>query len=213
MQEIAVWRVAFFGMNRSLSAEIERHALQGRMLQESLRVHLPDAYVGGRNSVYYQQTKPPRFVAPDLYVVLGQAAEERPCYVVWEEGGRFPDFILEITSKDTEHQDRGRKLILYRDTFRTSEYFLYAPGIARLSGFRLQDNDYVSILPNERGDLFSQQLGVGLRCEAGWLHWVTELGDKVESSSEQRVREAERKLQEALAELERLRNSPDQFQA
>lgn len=194
-------------MKRSLSAEIERHALQGKMLQEALRAQLPEAYVGGQNSVYYQQTKPPRFVAPDLYVVLGQSAEERPCYVVWEEGGRFPDFILEITSIDTEHQDRGRKLILYRDTFRTSEYFLFAPGISRLSGFRLQDNDYVSILPNERGELFSQQLGLGLRCEAGWLAWVDEAGQKLAVSPEQRVLEAERRLQEAKAELERLRGN------
>lgn len=99
------------------------------MLAEVLRSHMSDAYVGGQNSIYYQQTKPPRFVAPDLYVVLGQSPESRPCYVVWEEGKKFPDVILEITSAETEHQDRGRKLILYRDVFRTSEYFLYAPGI------------------------------------------------------------------------------------
>lgn len=181
------------------------------MLLEALRAHLPDAYVGGQNSLYYQRTKPPRFVAPDLYVVLGQSPESRPCYVVWEEGGKFPDFILEITSAATEHQDRGRKLILYRDTFRTSEYFLYAPGISRVSGFRLHDNDYVSILPNERGELFSQRLGLGLKCEGGWLHWVDGQGQKLALSeqmgAEQRALEAERKLQEALAELERLRGN------
>lgn len=200
-----------FPIKRGLSAEIERHSLQVKMLQEALRGRLPDAYVGGQNSIYYQQTKPPRFVAPDLYVVLGQSPESRPCYVVWEEGSRFPDFILEITSADTEHQDRGRKLILYRDVFRAGEYFLFAPGLSRLSGFRLQDNDYVSILPNERGELFSQQLGLGLRSEAGWLHWVDEAGQKLALDeavgAEQRALEAERKLQEALAELERLRNS------
>ncbi|MFN8611354.1 MAG: Uma2 family endonuclease [Vulcanimicrobiota bacterium] len=196
-------------MKRSLSAELERHTLQARMLMESLRRHLPNAYVGGQNSIYYQQTKPPRFVAPDLYVVLNQSPEARPCYVVWEEGDQFPDFILEITSKETEHQDRGRKLILYRDVFRTSEYFLWAPGIARLSGFRLQDDDYVSVLPNHRGELWSQQLGLGLRGEAGWLHWVDSQGGALassdEMSAERRALEAERKLQEALEELERLR--------
>ncbi|MBX3166713.1 MAG: Uma2 family endonuclease [Candidatus Eremiobacteraeota bacterium] len=198
-------------MKRSLSAEIERHTLQCRMLLEALRAYLPDAYVGGQNSIYYQQTKPPRFVVPDLYVVLGRSPEARPCYVVWEEDKQFPDFILELTSADTEHQDRGRKLILYRDVFRTSEYFLYAPGIQRLSGFRLQDNDYVSILLNERGELFSQRLGLGLKSEGGWLHWVDEKGQKLAVSAhmdaEQRALEAERKLQEALAELERLRGN------
>ncbi|MBS2034855.1 Uma2 family endonuclease [bacterium] len=196
-------------MKRSLSAELERHTLQARILIESLRRHLPDAYVGGQNSIYYQQTKPPRFVAPDLYVVLHQSPEARPCYVVWEEGDKFPDLILEITSKETEHQDRGRKLILYRDVFRTSEYFLWAPSSMRLSGFRLQDDDYVSILPNERGELWSQQLGVGLRSEAGWLQWVDKAGLPLaqceEMSAERRALEAERKLQEALEELERLR--------
>lgn len=201
-------------MKRRLSAELERHTLQARMLMESLRRHLPDAYVGGQNSIYYQHTKPPRFVAPDLYVVLNQSPESRPCYVVWEEGGQFPDVILEITTKETEHQDRGRKLILYRDVFRASEYFLWAPGITRLSGFRLQDDDYVSITPNERGELWSQQLGVGLRSEAGWLHWVDSSGRQLaqseEMSAERRALEAERKLQEALEELERLRGGKSQ---
>ena len=63
------------------------------------------------------------------------------------------------------------------------------------------------MLPNDRGELFSQRLGLGLRCEAGWLHWVDEAGEKLTVSAEQRVLEAERKLQEALAELERLRGN------
>jgi Uma2 family endonuclease len=196
-------------MKRRLSAELERHTLQARMLMEALRRHLPHAYVGGQNSIYYQQTKPPRFVAPDLYVVLRQTPEARPCYVVWEEGGQFPDVILEITSKETEHQDRGRKLILYRDVFRSSEYFLWAPERTRLSGFRLQDDDYVSITANQRGELWSQQLGLGLRSQSGWLHWVDSSGRPLaqceEMSAERRALEAERKLQEALEELERLR--------
>lgn len=194
-----------------LSAEVERHTLQGKMLMETLRPHLPNSYVGGQDSVFYQATKPPRFVSPDLYVVLHQTPEPRPCYVVWEEGQKYPDVILEITSAATEHQDRGRKLILYRDVFCTSEYFLYAPGIQRLSGFRLQDRDYVTIFPNERGELFSEKLQLGLKCEAGWLHWVDAQGQKLTPhtgmSAEQRALEAERKLQEALAELERLRPS------
>ena len=192
-----------------LSAEVERHTLQGKMLIETLRRHIPQGYVGGQDSVFYQPTKPPRFVSPDLYVVLDQTPEARPCYVVWEEGDKYPDVIVEITSAATEHQDRGRKLILYRDVFRTSEYFLYAPGIQRLSGFRLQDGDYVTIFPNERGELFSQRLNLGLKCEAGWLHWVDAEGRKLEwgtePSAEQRALEAERKLQEALVELDRLK--------
>ena len=80
-----------------LSAEVERHTLQGKMLMEALRPHIPQGYVGGQDSVFYQPTKPPRFVSPDLYVVLDQSPEARPCYVVWEEGDKYPDVIVQIT--------------------------------------------------------------------------------------------------------------------
>ena len=52
-------------------------------------------------------------------------------------------------------------------------------------------------------------MGLGLKCEGGWLHWVDEQGQKLALSeqmgAEQRALEAERKMQEGLAELERLR--------
>lgn len=50
------------------------------------------------------------------------AAVEYP----WAEGGRAPDFVLEITSKATQAVDEGRKRRLYRE-LGIGEYWQYDP--------------------------------------------------------------------------------------
>lgn len=200
----------------------DRNRIQSNLLIDTLQPYLEtraiEAYVGGNNSLYYQQTKPPRFVNPAVYVILQQSSHPRPCYVAWEEKNRLPDVIIEMTSLETEHEERGRKLIIYRDVFRTAEYFIYDPELLRLSGFRLSDGDYVSITPGPAGELYSQKLQLNLRVDGSWLRWFDGDGTKLCSGAElarqqmalaeqqrRRAEEAERKLAEALAEIARLR--------
>lgn len=194
----------------------DRNRIQSNLLIDTLQPYLEsrniEAYVGGNNSLYYQQTKPPRFVTPAVYVVLQQSSHPRPCYVAWEEKNRLPDVIIELTSAETEHEERGRKLIIYRDVFRTAEYFIYDPDTQRLSGFRLQDGDYVSL-----AEPFSEKLQLALRVDGSWLRWYdgpTKLCSGAELARQQmalaeqqrrRAEEAERKLAEALEEIARLR--------
>ncbi|MCP4702021.1 MAG: Uma2 family endonuclease, partial [Gammaproteobacteria bacterium] len=62
-------------------------------------------------------------------------------WVVWEEGGRYPDVIFEFFSPSTRHKDLKEKKDLYEQTFRTREYFCFdylAPQKENsLSGWRL----------------------------------------------------------------------------
>ena len=88
----------------------------------------------------------------------------RDNYLVWKEG-KAPDFVTEITSKSTKHEDEKTKREIYRDILKVSEYFLFDPTEdyldPPLQGYRLVDGDYVRIEPVE-GRLPSEVLALHL---------------------------------------------------
>lgn len=131
-----------------------------------------NVYVSGNLFIYYEQGKPKSVVAPDVFVVFGVEKKKRPSYKTWEENGKVPDFILEITSKSTASEDRGTKRGLYA-YLGVKEYFQYDPTAdylkPSLQGFRLIDGNYLPILGQSKGDLLSiyaETLGLELWLEA-----------------------------------------------
>ena len=64
-------------------------------------------------------------MAPDVFVVLGANSADRCTYLLWEEP-KAPDFVLEITSCSTRHEDQVIKRDLYR-SLGVREYFLFDP--------------------------------------------------------------------------------------
>jgi Uma2 family endonuclease len=46
-------------------------------------------------------------VSPDVFVIFGVSKRQRRSYKTWQEGGKLPSFILEITSRTTRKQDEG----------------------------------------------------------------------------------------------------------
>ena len=52
-------------------------------------------------------------MAPDVMVVLGVDGSHRRTYRMWEEGGRAPDFVLEVISSTTQENDAGEKRKTY----------------------------------------------------------------------------------------------------
>jgi hypothetical protein len=86
---------------------------------------------------------------------------------VWEEGGRYPDVIVELLSNSTEKVDRTTKKQLYQDSFRTPEYFWFHPETLELAGFRLSGASYRPILGDERDWRYSEQLGLYLGVHEG----------------------------------------------
>ena len=68
-----------------------------------------NVYVSGNLFIYYEQGNPKAVVAPDVFVVFDVEKKKRPSYKTWEEHGKIPDFVLEITSKSTASEDRGTK--------------------------------------------------------------------------------------------------------
>jgi Uma2 family endonuclease len=131
---------------------------------------LPDVYVSGNLFIRYEEDGVEKRIAPDIFVVFGASKEDRVSYTVWEEDGKVPDFVLEITSKGTVTKDRKENPLIYRD-LGVKEYFQYDPsGISlkpdSLQGVRLENGKYVPITVSTLADgtlsLHSQTLGLDL---------------------------------------------------
>ncbi|WPL15819.1 hypothetical protein Thiowin_00736 [Thiorhodovibrio winogradskyi] len=145
-----------------------------------------DFFIGANLTVYYsqQQLKQRDFRGPDFFLVRDTDRTPRNSWVVWEEGGRYPDLIIELLSDSTARVDRGDKKDLYQNVFRTPEYFWFAPDTLEFAGFRLLHKRYRPITPNKRGQLWSSVLGLFLGIEDGQLRYFERSGDLVPSLPE-----------------------------
>ncbi|NCR63090.1 MAG: Uma2 family endonuclease [Microcystis aeruginosa LG11-05] len=126
-----------------------------------------DFYTGGNMFIYFsrEQAKNRDFRGPDFFAVLNvDGTRERQGWVIWEEEGRYPDVIVELTSPSTARTDKVRKKAIYEGTFRTPDYFIYDPFDGNsLQGWHLgADQRYHSLERNERGWLWCETLGYWL---------------------------------------------------
>lgn len=169
----------------------------------------PMVYVSGNNFVYYTEGSPGDCVSPDVYVVKGAPAGRRRVFKAWEEGGRLPCFVLEITSRSTRRDDLGEKMTKYRDELGVPEYFLFDPHgewiPERLRGFVLKDGTYHPIEPNSAGRLVSHELGLELGVQDGHLRfYLPGTSEPLPTRMERSVR-AEAQVRRLQAEIERLK--------
>jgi Uma2 family endonuclease len=124
----------------------------------------PNVYVSGNLILCYLPGDRRRHVSPDVFFVRGVPKGDRFNYLTWIEG-KGPDLVIELTSSSTRHADTNRKFILYRDTLRVPEYFLFDPLgdylEPRCLGYRLHEGEYLPIEPLN-GRLPSAALGLHL---------------------------------------------------
>lgn len=169
----------------------ERSGFQMRLVLDSLAHHWrarQDFYSGGSMFLYYSVTQARQVIAdlaeegpavpvptprprrafrgPDVFVVLNvDGSYRRQKWVVWEEGGRYPDVIFEFLSTSTARSDQSTKKTLYEQVFRTPEYYWYDPfDPTVLRGWHLGSTGrYAPMTPNAQGWLWSpgMQLWVG----------------------------------------------------
>lgn len=194
--------------------ETERHLKQLILLLLSLERlwQRQDFFAGGNMSIYYstRQRKSEDVRGPDFFVVLNTECRERKSWVVWEEGGKYPNFILEILSDTTASTDRGLKQQLYQDIFRTPEYLWFDPYTLELQGFRLNFRLYEQIEPSQQGWLWSKELQLYLGIAGEKLRFFTPQGELVptpEEAEEQeryRAEQAEARAEQAEAQADRL---------
>ncbi|MEO1207958.1 MAG: Uma2 family endonuclease [Cyanobacteria bacterium J06638_20] len=170
-----------------------------------------DFYVSGNLTVYYSpnQLKSEDFRGPDFFVVLGTERKPRKSWVVWEEGGQYPNIIIELLSESTAETDRGLKKQIYQDIFRTPDYFWFDPYSLEFAGFHLLDGVYQPIPVTPEGWRWSEQLGLFLGIDANQLRFFTAEGVLVASPEEQADRERQR-ADRLAARLRELGIDPEQ---
>ncbi len=182
-----------------------------------------DYYVGGNMFIYYTGKQAESIVAdpvgttafkgPDFFYVSGVNRHPlRKFWVTWEEGGRYPDLIMEFISPSTAKTDRTTKKELYEGTFKTHEYFLYDPDTQKMEGWRLGgEKHYRKIKPDRRGWLWSEELnawlgiwtGHFLGYERSWLRLYNADGQLLPLPDEAAAEQAEAERQRAQAERQR----------
>ena len=169
-----------------------------------------DFYAAGNLTIYYSpnQKKSQFFRGPDFFVVLKTERKTRKSWVVWEEDGKYPNFILEILSPTTANTDREYKKELYQNTFRTPDYFWFDPYTLEFAGFHLVDGEYQPLEENQQGHLWSRQLGLYLGIYQGLLRYFTPAGELVPTPEETAEKEA-RKSERLAAKLRELNIDPD----
>jgi Uma2 family endonuclease len=193
--------------------ETQWHMLQIGLLLE-LVAHWfrdrDDYFAGGNMFIYFseEQARNRDYRGPDFFYVDGVSRlPMRPYWAVWQEGGRYPDVIIELLSPTTAKEDRTTKRVLYERTFRTHEYFCYDPETEQLEGWRLGIRTrYGTILPNERGWMEVEELGLWVGTwkgqyhgyEATWLRFFNGDGQPVPTRAEAAEAEVAR-LKEQLA--------------
>lgn len=184
-----------------------------------------DFLVGGNMFVYYslEQVRNRDYKGPDFFLVKDvDGSYSRDKWVVWEEGGHYPNAIVELMSPSTAQTDLTEKKDLYARTFRTPNYFAYDPLNSRLYGWHLPPtaNGYEELQPDENGWLWSQQMeawvgkwrGTHQKVEATWLRLFDVDGRLILTQGEaeaQRANAAEAEAARLRAELERLRRGAE----
>jgi Uma2 family endonuclease len=179
-----------------------------------------DVYVSGNLFIYYKKGIPSAVVAPDVFVVFGVEKKKRLSYKVWEEGGKVPNFVLEITSATTQENDEEDKPKKY-SLLGVQEYFQYDPTgdylNPQLKGSSLVEGKYQPItsnlLPDGVSSIPSKVLGLDLRLINGELRFFDpQTGKKLLShkETEQARQQVEQARQDAIPRLLELGLSVEQ---
>ncbi len=194
-------------------AETDWHRILMVALIETLQryyAHHPLVYVSGNLLVFYQPGNRRRHLSPDVFVVRGVSKAIRPNYLIWEEG-KPPEVVIELTSSSTRREDLGRKFVLYRDTLRVKEYFLFDPRgdylDPQIQGYRLRKGEYVPIRP-ARGRLPSRVLGLHLEPRGEDLRLWDPVAGALLATPKEELHQAERDREQA----ERDREQAEQAQ-
>jgi Uma2 family endonuclease len=174
-----------------------------------------DYYVGGNMFIYFgsKQAGDWSYRGPDFFFVWGvDGSRPRRYWAIWDEGGKYPDLLIELLSPSTAQEDLTTKKDLYERTFHTPEYFCYDPDARRLLGWRLQGTQYQEIAADERGRMWCQTLnlwlgtweGVYLNRQATWLRFFDAQGQLVPIKAEREHEWAEQEHRQAEHERQRV---------
>lgn len=182
----------------------------------ALRIHFKDrsdVYIAGDMLIYYKMNDSSMNIAPDLFGVIGASGNHRRhSWIVWREGDKEPDFVMEIASESTWRRDAAKKRDIHAQ-LGVTEYWRFDP-MGRLFtppliGERLVDEQYqpIPVIEDSSGILrgsssiprldFCVLEGLELRIydpvRGEWLRNHQEAPDAARAA-EERIRELEVRL-------------------
>lgn len=173
-----------------------------------------DFFIGANLTVYFsrEQLKNKDFRGPDFFLATPTEKRPRKSWVVWEEGGQYPELIIELLSESTARVDRTLKKELYQDRFRTPEYFWFSPETLEFEGYRLVNRQYEPISADSRGHLWSEVLGLSLGVHQDDLRYFFENGSLVPTLQEA-MAAAQSEAQQAQSEVQQAQLEAEQAQS
>ena len=180
-----------------------------------------DFFIGANLTIYFsrQQLKSRDFRGPDFFLVKNTDKRPRKSWVTWEEGGQYPDIIIELLSDSTAKVDRTLKKELYQDRFRTPEYFWFSPETLELQGYRLTSQRYQDLVPEESGYLWSEVLDLYIGVADGQLRYFysdKSLVPTLEEATQlaiSRAEETKAEAEKAKAETEKAKAETEEAKA
>jgi len=148
------------------------HGEQIGIFSEQLRRYFAmnaNIYIGIDSFIYYREGDITKFVAPDVYVVLGvDKFPQRRSFYTWSEGA-VPAAIFEFLSDATADQDRHEKVLRCLRDMGAEEYFIHQPEMEKPAEFRgwrrNPSGGIVEISPDGQDGLFSEALNLYFRWE------------------------------------------------
>ena len=154
-----------------------------------------DFYATGNLTIFFspEHITTRDFRGPDFFVVLDTENKPRKSWVLWAEGGKYPNAIVELLSNSTAKVDKELKKQLYQDTFRTPEYFWFHPHTLEFKGFSLVRGKYQPLEPNEQEWLWSSQLELFLGVYESKLRFFSPQGQLIPTPQERAEQEKQEK--------------------
>jgi Uma2 family endonuclease len=166
-------------------------------------------FVAGDHLIYPVEGDVKIRQAPDVYVAYGRPKRDRGSYKVFEEGGVFPQVVVEVWSPNNRF-DQMRKKFDFYEKYGAEEYYIVYPDFPSFAEGWRRDGDRLVEIADLNGWV-SPRLGWRFQLDTGELTVFGPDGRKLRDPAEiARERDAERARAERLAaKLRELGIDPD----
>lgn len=161
-----------------------------------------DVFLSANMNLYYEESNPNKWYAPDILIAFGVPNHERPSYQIWKENVA-PQLIIEVSSERTWKTDVSEKLEIYA-AIGVEEYYILDPRFEYLPApmlafYRHGERLLAANIEKER--IFSTRLGLEIvRTENNFR-----LYDPARNEFLRTLDEAEEEVSRLRLEIERLK--------
>ncbi len=179
-----------------------------------------DWFMGIDMALYYSPDEPP--IVPDAFISLGvesvKSEDLRSSYVLWEENGVLPQFVLEVVSKKYRGEYSTKKAIY--EQLGILYYAVYNSKRKRkptLEVYKLINGKY---LPAVGNPIWLPELAIGIGKERQifqsrqreWLFWYDVTGNRY-SMPEERIEQEKAQVEQEKARVEQEKARADQAES